>query len=112
MQSIARQNSMHKFKIAECFHDSAADSVSDEKCDHQTFEKRKWNSCGWIRVYCGPYRDVIDFEEPSRMVNVLSIATTADVIREMDISLDYTLWVSSRKIGYFESYTNLRVITN
>lgn len=98
MQSIARQNSIHKFKVGECFRDSAAESVSDEKYDQQSFEKGKWNSCGWIRVYCGPYRDVIDFEEPSRMVNVMSIATTADVIREMDISLDYTLWVSVKQI--------------
>lgn len=99
MHSIARQNSIHEFKIGECFRDSAADS--DEKCDRQSFEKHKWNSCGWIRVYCGPYRDIIDFEEPSRMVNVLSIATTADVIREMDISLDYTLWVSAKQIVYW-----------
>lgn len=98
MQSIERQNSIRKFKINACFRDSTADSVIDEKCDRHSFDNRKWNSCGWIRVYCGPYRDVIDFEEPSRMVNVLAIATTSDVIREMDISLDYTLWVSARQI--------------
>lgn len=102
MQSIEGQNSISKFKIGACLRDSATDSVSDEKCDRHSFDNRKWNSCGWIRVYCGPYRDVLDFEEPSRMVNVLSIATTGDVIREMDISLDYTLWVSSRQIKNYK----------
>lgn len=62
---------------------------------------RMWNQSGWIRVYCGPYRDVIDYEEPSRMVNVLSNATTKDVIRDMDLPIEYTLWVSGVKFHLF-----------
>lgn len=52
-----------------------------------------WNASGWIRVYCGPYRDVIDYEEPSRMVHVSSVATTADICLEMDLPSEYTIWV-------------------
>lgn len=55
--------------------------------------KRDWNSRGWIRVYCGPYRDVIDLEEASRMVNIVSKATATDVVRDMDLPEDYSLWV-------------------
>lgn len=52
-----------------------------------------WNISGWIRVYCGPYRDVIDYEEPSRMVHVMSNATTSSIIQDMDVPMEYTLWV-------------------
>lgn len=53
-----------------------------------------WNPSGWIRVYCGPYRHVIDSEEPSRMIHVVSTATTDSIIRDMEISTDYTIWVN------------------
>lgn len=52
-----------------------------------------WNPSGWIRVYCGPYRHVIDSDEPSRMMHVVSTATTDSIIRDMEISTDYTIWV-------------------
>lgn len=53
-----------------------------------------YNASGWIRIYCGPYRDVIDYEEPSRMVHVLSNDTTKDILQDMELSGDYTIWVS------------------
>lgn len=59
----------------------------------QRASKRDWNIRGWIRVYCGPYRDVIDLEESSRMVNIASKATASDVVRDMDLPQDYSLWV-------------------
>lgn len=60
---------------------------------HQRASKRDWNIRGWIRVYCGPYRDVIDLEEASRMMNIASKATASDVVRDMDLPQDYSLWV-------------------
>lgn len=62
-----------------------------------------WNTSGWIRVYCGPHRHESEYEEPSRMVHVATKATTDDVIRDMDLPLEYTLWIqigggSSRRL--------------
>lgn len=79
-----------------CSNDSIANSTISGNSAHEQFNhiQRMWNQSGWIRVYCGPYRDVIDYEEPSRMVNVFQNATTMDVIRDMDLPIEYTLWVS------------------
>lgn len=53
------------------------------------------NASGWIRIYCGPYRDVIDFEEPSRMVHVISNDTTKDITDDMELPVEYTIWVGN-----------------
>lgn len=58
-----------------------------------------WNPSGWIRVYCGPYRDVIDCEEQSRMMHIISTATTESIIRDMEISANYSIWVNFGQIG-------------
>lgn len=52
-----------------------------------------YNASGWIRIYCGPYRDVIDFEEPSRMVHVISSDTTKNISDDMELPSEYTIWV-------------------
>ena len=64
----------------------------------------EWNISGWIRIYCGPYRDCIDYEEPSRMVHVMSTATTQDIIREMDLPMEYTIWVNNNKLISIPSF--------
>lgn len=53
-----------------------------------------YNASGWIRIYCGPYRDVIDYEEPSRMVHVMSSDTTKNISDDMELPPEYTIWVS------------------
>lgn len=53
-----------------------------------------WNTSGWIRVYCGPDRSEFSCEDPSRMVNVSASSTTVEVVKDMDLPGDYTLWVS------------------
>ncbi|EDS43775.1 conserved hypothetical protein [Culex quinquefasciatus] len=60
-----------------------------------------WNTSGWIRVYCGPDRSAVSCEDPSRMVHVITTATTLDVVKDMDLPMEYTLWVScvSRSCG-------------
>lgn len=55
--------------------------------------KMLWNTSGWIRVYCGPDRFEISCDDPSRMIHVASTATTNDVIRDMDLPSEYTIWV-------------------
>ncbi|XP_058825668.1 protein phosphatase PHLPP-like protein [Topomyia yanbarensis] len=52
-----------------------------------------WNTSGWIRVYCGPDRSDVSCEDPSRMVHVTTTATTLDVVKDLDLPMDYTLWV-------------------
>ncbi|XP_055636065.1 protein phosphatase PHLPP-like protein [Toxorhynchites rutilus septentrionalis] len=52
-----------------------------------------WNTSGWIRVYCGPDRSDVSCEDPSRMVHVSTTATTLDVVKDMDLPMDYTLWI-------------------
>lgn len=66
------------------------------QCDHLSNSNINVVSSGYIRIYCGPYRDVIDYEEPSRIVNVSSAATTDQVMSDLDLPIDYTLWVSDR----------------
>lgn len=57
--------------------------------------KRDWNDRGWIRIYCGPYRDHIDLEESSRMVNVAAKSTAADVAADLDLPAEYALWLQT-----------------
>lgn len=52
-----------------------------------------WNTTGWIRVHCGPDRTDLSCDDPSRMVHVVSSATTKDIVNEMDLPEEYTLWV-------------------
>lgn len=52
-----------------------------------------WNTSGWIRVYCGPDRSDLTCDDPSRMVHVVVGANTSNVVRDMDLPEEYTLWV-------------------
>uniref|UniRef100_A0A182ILP2 PHLPP-like RA domain-containing protein n=1 Tax=Anopheles atroparvus TaxID=41427 RepID=A0A182ILP2_ANOAO len=52
-----------------------------------------WNTSGWLRVYCGPDRSEISSEDRSRMIHVVTTATTLDVVKDMNLPGDYTLWV-------------------
>ena len=52
-----------------------------------------WNTSGWIRVYCGPDRSEFSCEDPSRMVHVASNSTTIEVVKDMALPVEYTLWV-------------------
>lgn len=66
-----------------------------------------WNSSGWIRVYCGPDRSDLTCDDPSRMVHVLSNSNTTDVIRDMDLPTEYTIWLqiggaTSRRLLEYE----------
>lgn len=95
-QSIGIERSSIKRKKAKPIEEVIAEednSSANNKLMVQRLAKRDWNIRGWIRVYCGPYRDVIDLEEASRMVNIASKATAGDVVRDMDLSQDYSLWV-------------------
>lgn len=53
-----------------------------------------WNITGWIRIYCGPDRSEMTCEDPSRVVHVASIANTAEVVKDMDLPNEFTIWVS------------------
>ncbi|KAG5675862.1 hypothetical protein PVAND_005730 [Polypedilum vanderplanki] len=65
-----------------------------------------WNSSGWIRVYCGPDRSEISIEDPNRMVMVYSNSTTSEVVKDMGLPSDYTLWCQigqkSRRLEDYE----------
>uniref|UniRef100_A0A182MFZ6 PHLPP-like RA domain-containing protein n=1 Tax=Anopheles culicifacies TaxID=139723 RepID=A0A182MFZ6_9DIPT len=52
-----------------------------------------WNTSGWLRIYCGPDRSEISAEDRSRMIHVVTTATTLDVVKDMNLPADYTLWV-------------------
>uniref|UniRef100_A0A182NEV3 PPM-type phosphatase domain-containing protein n=1 Tax=Anopheles dirus TaxID=7168 RepID=A0A182NEV3_9DIPT len=52
-----------------------------------------WNTSGWLRIYCGPDRSEISAEDRSRMIHVVTTATTLDVVKDMNLPGDYTLWV-------------------
>ncbi|XP_052897884.1 protein phosphatase PHLPP-like protein [Anopheles moucheti] len=52
-----------------------------------------WNTSGWLRIYCGPDRSAISAEDRSRMIHVVTTATTLDVVKDMNLPADYTLWV-------------------
>lgn len=52
-----------------------------------------WNATGWIRIYCGPDRSEISIEDPNRMVMVYANSTTSEVVKDMGLPADYTMWV-------------------
>ncbi|XP_063697541.1 protein phosphatase PHLPP-like protein [Culicoides brevitarsis] len=54
-----------------------------------------WNASGWIRVYLGTDRSDISLEDPNKMVHIGSESTTYDVVKDMDIPEDYTLWIQT-----------------
>lgn len=74
---------------------SVAAMVSSSTGTAPAKTKRDWNDRGWIRIYCGPYRDVIDAEESSRMVNVAAKATAVEVARELGLPAEYALWMQT-----------------
>lgn len=63
------------------------------------------NGNGWIRIYCGPDRSEISIEDPNRMVMVYANSTTAEVVKDMGLPADYTLWVQiGEKTRRLEDY--------
>lgn len=52
-----------------------------------------WNASGWIRIYCGPDRSEFSCEDPNRMVMVYANSTTLEIVKDMGLPGDYTLWV-------------------
>lgn len=52
-----------------------------------------WNASGWIRIYCGPDRSEFSCEDPNRMVMVYANSTTIEIVKDMGLPADYTLWV-------------------
>jgi hypothetical protein len=52
-----------------------------------------WNASGWLRVYCGPDRSEFSCEDPNRMVMVYANSTTIEVVKDMGLPADYTLWL-------------------
>uniref|UniRef100_A0A336KQA3 CSON012944 protein n=1 Tax=Culicoides sonorensis TaxID=179676 RepID=A0A336KQA3_CULSO len=54
-----------------------------------------WNASGWIRVYLGTDRSDISCEDPNKMVHIASDSSTFDVVKDMDIPEEYTLWVQT-----------------
>jgi hypothetical protein len=63
-------------------------SVSPSKCASPS-----WNASGWIRIYCGPDRSEFSCEDPNRMVMVYANSTTLEIVKDMGLPGDYTLWV-------------------
>jgi hypothetical protein len=59
---------------------------------HQQQQQQTWNTSGWIRIYCGPDRSEISIEDPNRMVMVYASSTTSEVVKDMGLPSDYTLW--------------------
>lgn len=54
-----------------------------------------WNASGWIRIYCGPDRSEFSCEDPNRMVMVYANSTTLEIVKDMGLPADYTLWVQT-----------------
>lgn len=52
-----------------------------------------WSVSGWIRIFCGPDRSEFSCEDPNRMVLVYSTSTTSEIVKEMTLPGEYTLWV-------------------
>lgn len=52
-----------------------------------------WNASGWIRIYCGPDRSEFSCEDPNRMVMVYANSTTIEIVKDMGLPADYTLWI-------------------
>ncbi|GAB0089409.1 Protein phosphatase PHLPP-like protein [Sergentomyia squamirostris] len=48
---------------------------------------------GWIRVFCGPDRTDISCDDPSRMVHVVATTSVEQVVSDMDLPADYTIWL-------------------
>lgn len=66
-----------------------------------------WNASGWIRIYCGPDRSEFSCEDPNRMVMVYANSTTLEIVKDMGLPGDYTLWVQiggekSRRLNEIE----------
>lgn len=54
-----------------------------------------WNASGWIRIYCGPDRSEFSCEDPNRMVMVYANSTTLEIVKDMGIPADYSLWIQT-----------------
>lgn len=54
-----------------------------------------WNASGWIRIYCGPDRSEFSCEDPNRMVMVYANSTTLEIVKDMGLPADYTLWIQT-----------------
>ena len=54
-----------------------------------------WNASGWIRIYCGPDRSEFSCEDPNRMVMVYANSTTLEIVKDMGLPADYTLWLQT-----------------
>ena len=52
-----------------------------------------WNVSGWLRIYCGPDRSEFSCEDPNRMVMVYANSTTLEIVKDMGLPADYTLWI-------------------
>lgn len=52
-----------------------------------------WNASGWIRIYCGPDRSEFSCEDPNRMVMVYANSSTLEIVKDMGLPADYTLWI-------------------
>lgn len=71
----------------------ASVSPSKSKAPQPPVNQTSWNATGWIRIYCGPDRSEISIEDPNRMVMVYANSTTTEVVKDMGLPADYTLWV-------------------
>lgn len=90
-----KQKHFHKIDDIKCCADEfISNGVKGNIKDSYSDDTIVYNASGWIRIYCGPYRDVIDFEEPSRMIHVISNDTTRDIADDMELPPEYTIWVS------------------
>lgn len=52
-----------------------------------------WNASGWIRIYCGPDRSEFSCDDPNRMVMVDANSMTIEIVKDMGLPADYTLWL-------------------
>lgn len=77
-----------KVKINQLNQTTNVASVSISKADTPS-----WNASGWIRIYCGPDRSEFSCEDPNRMVMVYANSTTIEIVKDMGLPADYTLWI-------------------
>lgn len=68
-------------------------SVSPSKALTTSLAAAPQNASGWIRIFCGPDRSEFASEDPNRMVLVYSSSTTNEIVKEMALPGEYTLWV-------------------
>lgn len=66
--------------------------VNVSKASNNTISSNLWNSSGFLRIYCGPDRSEISIEDPNRMVNIYSTSSTIEIVKDMGLPPDYTLW--------------------